>query len=100
MFYTDIRVSEDFLIDYDTAPSHVIDMVDKLIRMILDSHAIPNSMAAHKVSSAYHNLWIGYVTRTNEHYRVLFHTEDSVIVFDRLFKHNDMNLYLKELIKS
>lgn len=100
MYYDDIRVSEQFIKDYNTAPSHVMEAVDKLIRIILDSHALPNSMAAHKVASAYHNLWIGYITRTKEHYRLLFHTEGSVVVFDRIFKHDVMDTYLKELVKS
>jgi hypothetical protein len=104
MYYDDIDIDQRFYKDWNKAPKYVHKAVDKIIRLTLESHTLPNSLNAHKVASKYvpdtYILWIGYITKTKEHYRILFYAEESTLVFYRLFKHDNMDIYLKELVKS
>lgn len=92
--FNDIRCSPQFIKEYDSAPTVVRRAVDKLIRLILDSGQLPNSMKVHK-AEANSDVWIGYVTRTKQHWRVLFFAEENALSFVRLIDHDEMNKELK-----
>lgn len=91
----DIRFDDEFYLDYSDAPEQVQRAMDKLVRMIADSGQFPNSMAVHKAHKL--DLWIGYVTRVRQHWRVLFTLGDDYVTFYRLLDHPATNDYLRAI---
>jgi hypothetical protein len=93
----DIRLTPQFYQDYDKAPSRVKEALDKLVRMILDTGQFPRSMQVHMARSAYNDLYIGYVTRSRQHWRILFETDESLMVGVRLLDHDKADQYLRKV---
>lgn len=93
----DLHIEEDFIIDYGKAPLPIQDKVDWIIRFISDTGAFPNSFMAHKISASY--VWIGYVTRSRQHWRILFEKDEytNELYFMRLVTHQEMDKILREL---
>lgn len=92
---TDIHILPEFIKDYDSAPPEIQKAVDKLVRIIGTHGILPNSMHAHKAAAVDDEMWIGYVSRTGSHWRVLFGVDDTELYFNRLLKHEEMNVYLR-----
>ena len=91
----DIQFDEAFYVDYTDAPEQVQRAMDKLVRMMADSGNFPNSMAVHKAHKL--DLWIGYVTRVRQHWRVLFTLNEDHVCFNRLMDHQTTNDYLRAI---
>ena len=66
----DIRITDEFSADFDTAPKRIQKKIDRLIRMTLDAGRLPQSVNPHP--SYIHELWIGYVTVGNQAWRMLY----------------------------
>ena len=95
---TDIKFTKEFYNDYDVAPLQVKKAMDKLVRLILDGGKFPNSMNVHSAKSVYNDVYIGYVTRSGQHWRVLFETDTTYIVILRLLDHNEADKYLNQFV--
>lgn len=95
--YHDVTVSETFISDFEDAPQPVRRAVDKLVNTIGKHGILPPGMRAHKAASN-SEVWIGYVTRSRSHWRVLFYIEDFNVLLDRLITHDEMDILLKALI--
>lgn len=93
---SDIAVSEQFIEDYDAAPTDIKQFVDSFIRKLLDAGRFTPGMNAHK-SAAHGDLWIGYITRSGAHWRVTFSLEGPCVHLDRLLSHDKMDTYLRAL---
>lgn len=96
--YTDVRVKPEFFDDYFRAPPHVQKAVDKFTNILACTGQFTNGMNIHRAAKL-DNLWIGYITRSRQHWRVLFSIEGSEIVFERLLDHDDADLYFKKLMR-
>lgn len=92
---TDIHIMPEFIKDYESAPQDIRKAVDKIIKMIGTYGIVPKSMHAHKAAAVDDEMWIGYVSRTKSHWRVIFNVDESVLYFNRLLKHEEMNVYLR-----
>ncbi len=103
----DISVQPQFIADWEQVPKDVANRVDTLIRQMLDGGDFPRSFHPHKADRNNPNnncdlkgLHIGYVTRTGQHWRILFRRQNedrSLLVFERLVVHDKMDLILKEM---
>lgn len=97
--YLDVRIEPEFISDYDKAPSHAKKAVDKILKILGCTGQFPNSMRIHR-AMATENIWIGYVTRSRQHWRVMFSIEGSDIVFERLLDHDDADQWLKYILRT
>lgn len=97
--YADVRVEPEFFSDYDNAPPQAQKAVDKLLKTIGCTGRFPNGANIHR-AAATENLWIGYVTRNGQHWRVLFSIHGSDIVFERLLSHDRMDQWLKYVLRT
>lgn len=88
----DIEATEEFIEDVENAPISIQKKVDDLIRQTLDGKRLPNSISPHQ--SFKEDLWIGYVNRSNLHWRLLFWYEEQKIILYRLLTHKEMNSIL------
>ena len=90
----DIRLSLQFLEDWEKAPLGIRRRVDKFIYQILSTKKLPNSFNAHKANGL--DLWIGYVNVHHNPYRILFRVlEDGTLYWDRLLSHSEMDEILR-----
>lgn len=94
----DIYLHDRFLRDYDHASFQVRKAIDKLVNSISSSGQFPNSMNVHQAGGT--DLYIGYVTRTKSHWRLLFNIDNGVITFYRLADHDKMDQILKDEARS
>lgn len=90
--------SNKFWEDYKKADKRTQKAADSLFDKILKSGNLPPSMRAHKAHST--DYYIGYVTTTKSHWRVLFYYDDTTVTFDRLIKHDEQDIVLKELARA
>lgn len=96
--YKDVRVNTEFFDDYFRAPPHVQKAVDKILNILACTGQFTNGMNIHR-AAAMENLWIGYITRSRQHWRVLFSIEGSEIVLERLMDHDDADVYFKKMMR-
>jgi hypothetical protein len=94
----DIYMHERFLRDYEHASYQVKKAIDKHVNSILNSGQFPNSMNVHNAKST--DLFIGYVTRTKSHWRVLFSVDEGIVTFLRMSDHDTMDQILKDEVKN
>lgn len=92
--YNDIELEKQFIDDWDTAPHTARKSIDKIIRMTLTEGYFPNSCNIHRADTQ-DDLWIAYVTRSRAHWRLLFKTQGSTIIFHRLVDHDTQDDYLR-----
>ena len=92
-YINDVYVTPGFLDDYDKAPGRTRERVDGLIKHISKYNKPPRSFQAHKAVPL--NMWIGYVTRSKSHWRILFEFDGFNITFLRLINHEKMDKYLR-----
>ena len=95
---THIFPTPEFLADFDRAPYQVKRAIDRQVMYMMNYGRFPNSMNVHKAESL-NGYFIGYVTRTKSHWRVLFQIDGPVITLMRLANHDRMDVILKELVK-
>jgi mRNA-degrading endonuclease YafQ of YafQ-DinJ toxin-antitoxin module len=90
----DITMTDEFSSDYDRAPVAVQKKLNKLVDLILEGHTLPNSLQPHQTYQD--DLWIGYVNRDGQHWRLLFwyDEETETVIMHRLMTHERMNRYL------
>ncbi len=98
MTIKDIQFTEAALKDYDYAPDYVQKALDKLIRLMLDGQTFPRSMNVHSAKSIYNEVYIGYVTRTRQHWRILFETDFEKVIVLRLLDHTQADRYLNQYV--
>ena len=98
MTIKDIVFTEDALYDYTKAPGFVQKAMDKLVRLMLDGQQFPRSMNVHSAKSTYNDIYIGYVTRTRQHWRILFETDFEKVVVLRLLDHDQADHYLDQYV--
>jgi hypothetical protein len=55
-------------------------------------------MNVHNAKST--DLFIGYVTRTKSHWRVLFSVDEGIVTFLRMSDHDTMDQILKDEVKN
>lgn len=91
----DIRIDEEFIVDYDYLPSEVRRVVDKYINVIAQTGWFPNNAHVHKARGLEDDIWIAYITRTKQHFRLLFYMNENEFLFHRILKHDDMDIWLK-----
>lgn len=94
VLYRDIKVDTEFIADWEGAPKHVRNRVDWLLKVLSITGHFPNSMNIHRAHGT-GDRWIGYVTRSKAHWRIIFRINGSHVVFIRLLKHDEMDIYLK-----
>ena len=92
--FKDVILSRRFYDDYEDAPPRTQRRINTILRMISDSGKLPNSLNEHRTDPT-SNLWIGYVTVTRAHYRLLFTWDDEGnLIFLRLLNHNQQDALL------
>lgn len=94
----DIEFDEQFVEDLNRRiPQQVKNKLEDVIRQILEHGRLPNSLNAHLAYRE--DLWIGYITRSNTHWRILFWYDDleHILVFHRLVEHVEMDRYLDRI---
>lgn len=92
----DIRLTDEFLMDWESVPKNIRDRVDRQVAHILASGRLPNSLNAHRASGVGFNIWIGHINNGRNPYRLLFVVEDGVLVCKRLLTHTEMDLLFKK----
>ena len=99
MRYRDVLLEPTFFDDWEHAPPPIRKKLDKILHQIGKTGIIPAGMNIHKAAAIIPDIWIGYVTRTKDHWRVLFYSEGEILTFHRLLNHAEASLYLKQLCK-
>lgn len=101
--WDDVGVTEQFIQDYDESPIEVRRATDKFVTILAKHGIFTPGTNAHKASATKNSndeIWIGYITRSGSHWRVLFRIEGSVIQLERLMKHDDADNWLKRMNKA
>lgn len=100
----DIRITEEFLVDWARAPEVIRSRLDRKVismgRCIAERGwtEVPNSFNAHKVSYIRSAVWIGYVSHSRQAYRLLFEIDaGGTMVLLNLHSHTENEMYLKNL---
>ena len=94
----EVKYSAEFLNDLEYAPNDVTKKFYKLEEIIDTSNRFPNSLRPH-VSGTTEDIYIGYLTRSGQHWRILFEHNGQnpmTVVFLRLVTHKSMDLILKD----
>lgn len=96
----DIKITNQFIQDWETArrDPQVETYVDRLINVVTRYGELPNSLNPHKAFKSLPYI-IGYVSVNRVGWRMTFLIEDGVMIFDRLLRHDEMDIYLREMGK-
>lgn len=97
MSYTDIQLSTQFLVDYAKAPEDIRGRVDKLVDRLARRTSLPRGFMPHKAETK-ERVKIGYITRSGSHWRIAYWQEGTMLYFDRMLDHNEMNIYLRSIV--
>lgn len=102
--FRDFMFEESFMKDFDEVPEEAVKRVRKRVEYYVDYFingfkedgwaAFPNSLNAHTIEGT--DVWIGYLTKSRQAWRVLFVIDDDDILhFWRLFNHKQMDTFIK-----
>jgi len=91
----DIAIDERFLEDYEYVPPDVKKVVDKYIRVIVQTGWFPRHANVHKAKGVDEEIWIAYITRTKQHFRLLFYLTKDELLFHRVLTHEEMDIWMK-----
>lgn len=91
-----VRKKRQFVEDYKDLPRQVQKQVDRKVKLLAQTNTALPSFKAHRVKNS--SLWIGYVNRGPNGYRILYqYLSSGTLILERVLGHDDMERMLRNL---
>ena len=90
-----MKVTQEFLADWDQAPSHVKEKLDRRVKQWSMTGELSPSAQAHRAFLFDTDLWICYVGMGRGGFRALVRFVEGYLVLERLVDHEQMERLLR-----
>lgn len=96
VYIQDVIITDKFVEQWEEAPEQIRHKVDEHVQVMGGDHVFLKSFRPHKAKGT-SDLYIGWVTKTNAHWRIMFTYENGIVTLHWLGNKTAQIQYLRTL---